>query len=325
MLDDSNTFGYLLPAYSSYKAIKSEDDELIQHYIKYWIVMAAVAVVGSVADRMIFWYEAVMHLNSYRFPLYYEVKMLFVLWLSLPYTQVRMKSSAENGATYIYSKHIEPMLAEREQQIDRGLYRSKSVIQRASIEWGKQGISMFRRAVLESLMTDPPEPEADMTNRAAQQRQRKHRATNPSSQFDATFSDEDNGSHDASHWIASERSRLAARLRELDALSDDLGDNPPPADTAPSSVTAAGFLQAVTGYGTKPKKSKQAASGRHSKQSSNGSEGGSRRTSNAAQPFAVAAMDATLKLLEEDLGPDDYHYQRAHKDAAGRSRANERS
>jgi receptor expression-enhancing protein 1/2/3/4 len=63
--------------------------------------MACYTGAETVADYFIFW-----------IPMYYELKVAFVLWLSLPTT---------NGARWLYKNHIDPFLKQNEQLIDSRL------------------------------------------------------------------------------------------------------------------------------------------------------------------------------------------------------------
>jgi hypothetical protein len=63
--------------------------------------MACYTGAETVADYFVFW-----------IPMYYELKVAFVLWLSLPST---------NGARWFYKHHIDPFLKQNEQLIDSRL------------------------------------------------------------------------------------------------------------------------------------------------------------------------------------------------------------
>jgi len=72
----------------------------------YWIVFAMVTVVEELADLFI----------SFWFPLYYELKILFLIWLLSPATR---------GATFLYRQVIHPNLARREEEIDEFVKKCK--------------------------------------------------------------------------------------------------------------------------------------------------------------------------------------------------------
>lgn len=79
------TAGTLYPAYRSYKAVRTKDVKEYVKWMMYWIVFALFCVSETVADILVaFW-----------FPFYYEIKIIFVLWLISPWTK---------GASILYRK-----------------------------------------------------------------------------------------------------------------------------------------------------------------------------------------------------------------------------
>ncbi|MGH0130702.1 UNVERIFIED_CONTAM: hypothetical protein FKN15_059199 [Acipenser sinensis] len=64
----------------------------------YWIVFALYTVLETITDLTVSW-----------FPLYYELKIAFVIWLLSPYTR---------GASLLYRKFLHPLLSSREREID---------------------------------------------------------------------------------------------------------------------------------------------------------------------------------------------------------------
>lgn len=79
--------GTLYPAYRSYKAVKTKDVREYVKWMMYWIVFALFCVTETITDFIIaFW-----------FPFYYELKVVFVLWLINPWTK---------GASILYRKVI---------------------------------------------------------------------------------------------------------------------------------------------------------------------------------------------------------------------------
>ncbi|KAM7371318.1 hypothetical protein PAMP_010799 [Pampus punctatissimus] len=95
-------FGTLYPAYYSYKAVKTKNVKEYVRWMMYWIVFALYTVVETIADLTVAW-----------FPLYYEMKTAFLIWLLSPYTR---------GASLIYRKCLHPLLSSRERisQQDNG-------------------------------------------------------------------------------------------------------------------------------------------------------------------------------------------------------------
>uniref|UniRef100_UPI00398E7E55 receptor expression-enhancing protein 3 isoform X2 n=1 Tax=Pristiophorus japonicus TaxID=55135 RepID=UPI00398E7E55 len=87
-------FGTLYPAYYSYKAVKTKNVKEYVRWMMYWIVFALYTVLETFADLTVSW-----------FPLYYELKVAFVIWLLSPYTR---------GASLLYRKFLHPLLSSRE-------------------------------------------------------------------------------------------------------------------------------------------------------------------------------------------------------------------
>uniref|UniRef100_A0A6U2AXR6 Receptor expression-enhancing protein n=1 Tax=Hemiselmis andersenii TaxID=464988 RepID=A0A6U2AXR6_HEMAN len=81
-------FGVLYPAVQSYHAIKSTAKDTEDHtqtqWLTYWVVFSLFSTIEFLLDVVIVW-----------IPLYYEVKLLFVLWMALPQW---------NGALWIWQK-----------------------------------------------------------------------------------------------------------------------------------------------------------------------------------------------------------------------------
>lgn len=96
-----NVLGNLFPAYASYKAVLSKNPKAHKQWLMYWIVNTFFIVFEMFGDVLVSW-----------LPLYYEAKIVFIAWLTLPQFQ---------GATVIYKKLIEPALTTYEQDIDSGI------------------------------------------------------------------------------------------------------------------------------------------------------------------------------------------------------------
>lgn len=77
-----------------------------------------------------------------RLPLYYEFKLLFVLWLILPQTR---------GHLHIYRSLVYPNLVRHEVSIDELLKNAGAKVTEISAEIGRQGLEMIQRVTIESL------------------------------------------------------------------------------------------------------------------------------------------------------------------------------
>jgi len=120
--------GLLYPAYSSYKAVKAAKLRSYVRWIMYWIVFALYTAVETFTDILLSW-----------FPFYYTVKVLFVLWLSMPYTK---------GSTIIYRKFIHPNFSRREQEIDMFLEHARDKGYQVVLDVGSKGLQVAANVVV---------------------------------------------------------------------------------------------------------------------------------------------------------------------------------
>lgn len=97
--------GTLYPAYRSYKAIKNKDLREHVKWMMYWIVFALFTTLETFLDIFVSW-----------FPFYYEIKIVFILWVLSPATR---------GSSILYKKVVHPMLISREQEIDEMIEKTK--------------------------------------------------------------------------------------------------------------------------------------------------------------------------------------------------------
>ncbi|KAJ8372681.1 hypothetical protein AAFF_G00280100 [Aldrovandia affinis] len=121
-------FGTLYPAYYSYKAVKSKNVKEYVRWMMYWIVFALYTVVETITDLSLSW-----------FPLYYEVKIAFVVWLLSPYTR---------GASLIYRKFLHPLLSSKEREIDDYIVQAKERSYETMVNFGRQGLSIAATAAV---------------------------------------------------------------------------------------------------------------------------------------------------------------------------------
>merc|ERR1712025_359394 len=94
--------GMLYPAYASFKAVRTKNVREYVKWMMYWIVFAIFSSLETFADIFVaFW-----------FPFYYEVKILFLIWLISPV------SKGSLGSSIIYRRFVHPNLIVREDEID---------------------------------------------------------------------------------------------------------------------------------------------------------------------------------------------------------------
>ena len=75
-------------------------------WMMYWIVFALFTTLETFLDIFFSW-----------FPFYYEIKILFILWVLSPATR---------GSSLLYKKVVHPMLTSREKEIDDLIEKTKS-------------------------------------------------------------------------------------------------------------------------------------------------------------------------------------------------------
>jgi len=88
----SNLVGWGLPAYLSFRAIESPQQDDDVQWLTYWVVFGFFNFIESFALRIVLYY----------LPFYYAFKTIFVLWLQLPATM---------GARTFYTSVLRPVLA----------------------------------------------------------------------------------------------------------------------------------------------------------------------------------------------------------------------
>ncbi|XP_024417110.1 receptor expression-enhancing protein 3 [Desmodus rotundus] len=121
-------FGMLYPAYYSYKTVKTKNVKEYVRWMMYWIVFALYTVIETVADQTVAW-----------FPLYYELKIAFVIWLLSPYTK---------GASLIYRKLLHPLLSSKEREIDDYIVQAKERGYETMVNFGRQGLNLAATAAV---------------------------------------------------------------------------------------------------------------------------------------------------------------------------------
>jgi receptor expression-enhancing protein 1/2/3/4 len=97
------TIGTLYPGYRSYKSLINADLREVVSCLRYWIVFSIFLACETVTDIVLSW-----------FPFYYWIKILIVLWMISP-----------AGSTLLYKRFVQPVLKEREQEIDELLEQTK--------------------------------------------------------------------------------------------------------------------------------------------------------------------------------------------------------
>mmetsp|Transcript_20946 Transcript_20946/g.45824 ORF Transcript_20946/g.45824 Transcript_20946/m.45824 type:complete len:154 (-) Transcript_20946:796-1257(-) len=86
------------PIYASFKALSSRGTDDDTQWLTYWVVYACLTTIEAAGTLVINW-----------IPLYYEIKLLAVVWLIAPQTM---------GAKQVYDKFLQPLLEQYASKID---------------------------------------------------------------------------------------------------------------------------------------------------------------------------------------------------------------
>ncbi|KAN0100479.1 TB2/DP1, HVA22 family domain containing protein [Tylopilus felleus] len=92
-------FAFALPCYSTYKALAhSASADTLQALAAYWAVIAAFLAFEQTLGLILSW-----------LPFYWELRTIFLLYISLPQTE---------GSAYVYKTFLEPWLSTNEADFD---------------------------------------------------------------------------------------------------------------------------------------------------------------------------------------------------------------
>ncbi|XP_021363992.1 receptor expression-enhancing protein 1-like isoform X2 [Mizuhopecten yessoensis] len=122
--------GTLYPAYASYKAIRTKNVKEYVKWMMYWIVFAIFLSVETFSDVLLSW-----------LPFYYEIKMIFVIWMLSPITK---------GSSYLYKKFVHPHLVKREKEIDEYISQATKQGYSTLLNLGQRGISYATNVVVKT-------------------------------------------------------------------------------------------------------------------------------------------------------------------------------
>ncbi|KAG8368267.1 hypothetical protein BUALT_Bualt15G0027500 [Buddleja alternifolia] len=91
--------GFVLPVYSTFKAIETKDQDEQQKWLIYWAAYGSFSVAELFTDKFLYWC-----------PLYYHMKFAFLVWLQLP---------SVDGARVLYMNHLRPFLRRHQSRLDQ--------------------------------------------------------------------------------------------------------------------------------------------------------------------------------------------------------------
>jgi len=128
--------GTLYPAYASYKAVRTKNVKEYVKWMMYWIVFALFTALETFTDFFFAWW----------FPLYYEMKIIVLVYLLSPYT---------HGSSILYRKFVHPTLVQREERIDAMLESAQTQSYNTAMELGQRGIRYVTGVVMEGALRAP--------------------------------------------------------------------------------------------------------------------------------------------------------------------------
>lgn len=124
----SSTLTILLPAYLSYKALRTGDPAQTTPWLIYFIILSLALVFESYTLFIIGW-----------FPFYSWIRLVFLLYLVLPQTQ---------GAKVLYLSYAEPFILKHESAIDIFIGETHQKLEELGLGYLNLGIDWLRDRVL---------------------------------------------------------------------------------------------------------------------------------------------------------------------------------
>ncbi|KAI0715397.1 TB2/DP1, HVA22 family-domain-containing protein [Earliella scabrosa] len=101
-------FAFLLPSYATWKALahRPVSEPELERWCMYWAVVGAFVAFEYVTGWLLDWV-----------PFYWEVRTVFLLFLSLPQTQ---------GSTWVFTTYLQPFLVKNQADIDATIAAAQS-------------------------------------------------------------------------------------------------------------------------------------------------------------------------------------------------------
>jgi len=131
----SLSLGTLYPAYASYKAVRTKNVKEYVKWMMYWIVFALFTSVETVSDVFLSW-----------FPFYYEIKIIFLIWLLSPATK---------GSSLLYRKFVHPQLLRRETKIDEMIVAAQTRSYDTAMQLGQKSMRYVTGLIMDQAVRAP--------------------------------------------------------------------------------------------------------------------------------------------------------------------------
>jgi hypothetical protein len=126
----------ILPAYISYKALRSRDPAQSHPWLIYFTILSLVQLADSYTDFITGW-----------IPFFGVFRLFFMLYLVLPQTQ---------GAKVLYLDYLEPYIVHHEKQIDEFITQVHQQLQSVGFGYINTLIVLIREKVLRQQSPQPP-------------------------------------------------------------------------------------------------------------------------------------------------------------------------
>ncbi|KAF2745135.1 hypothetical protein M011DRAFT_495860 [Sporormia fimetaria CBS 119925] len=235
----------LFPIFASYKALQTSDPAILAPWLMYFVVLSLLTAVENTFDFILTW-----------IPFYAWLRFLIHLYLILPGAQ---------GASYLYSDHIEPFLYHHEREIDDFITQAHDRAKAAGLNYLQQAIEYIKvnflgfapqrpasphlsgQTYAQSFMSRFAMPNArgrsdNLSNLVAQALSGASALYAGTGGASTTTADQTTGAlhsgsantlipdsirsaSDRANYVASQRSRLEALLRQFDQEQDQLARN----------------------------------------------------------------------------------------------------
>ncbi|XP_071171503.1 receptor expression-enhancing protein 1-like isoform X1 [Mytilus edulis] len=189
-------FGTLYPAYASYKAIRTRNAKEYAKWMMYWVVFAFFSCAETFSDVFLSW-----------MPFYYEIKIIFVIWLLSPMTK---------GSSFLFKKFVHPQLKKREKDIDEYISQARTKGYSAILSLGHRGLKYCTNVVVRTAIKG----QSTLTEHV-----RKSYSTN-----DLRVPDDSSDQMDDSSisYMDDDEDELAMNKRDLEVINEEISDDEKP-------------------------------------------------------------------------------------------------
>nr|ACO12342.1 Receptor expression-enhancing protein 4 [Lepeophtheirus salmonis] len=126
--------GTLYPGFQSFKAVRTKNVREYVKWMMYWIVFSIYTGIESFSDIFI----------SFWFPFYYEIKIVFLMWLLSPVAKGSL------GSSIMYRKFVHPILLKKEEEIDKYVSTIGDQGYKTFWKYANEGFNFITRMVMQT-------------------------------------------------------------------------------------------------------------------------------------------------------------------------------